>query len=210
MNKNVPIRTEVEIYDSICSVDSCNNQVKTMTYCYKHYARLKRHGDPLKVLRVRVSKRPKICSIDDCGGQHEAYGYCNKHYTQKVRNNTLECINRKICSKKNCGKYSVALGYCSPHYNEITSMRYRLIVFNHYKQKIISCVCCKETDLDMLEMDHINGGGTKHRKEIGTRLSIWLIKNNFPSGFQILCANCNKSKYRNNGICSHKLTGKLK
>jgi hypothetical protein len=58
------------------------------------------------------------------------------------------------------------------------------------------CACCGEDYLPFLTMDHIHGGGTKARKNMKGNKSIytWLKKNNFPSGFQILCMNCNWAK----------------
>ena len=69
------------------------------------------------------------------------------------------------------------------------------------------CHCCGENEIKFLSIDHINGGGTKHRKQIGgggTSLYLWLIKNNFPIGFQILCYNCNMAKGLY-GKCPHNL-----
>lgn len=52
------------------------------------------------------------------------------------------------------------------------------------------------TDIDCLTVDHINDGGTKERKTIGYGSSfyLWLKRNNFPSGFQDLCWNCQWKK----------------
>ena len=58
------------------------------------------------------------------------------------------------------------------------------------------CVCCGETDRDILQIDHINGGGRAHLKEIGEPLHRWLHRQGFPPGYQVLCANCNTKKYR--------------
>ena len=77
----------------------------------------------------------------------------------------------------------------------------RELVFNHYGKE---CSCCGEKELKFLSIDHINGNGTKHRKEIKTRIYGWLVRNNYPKGFQTLCFNCNWGRYRNNGICPHK------
>ena len=77
----------------------------------------------------------------------------------------------------------------------------RELVFNHYGKK---CACCGEANQKFLSIDHINGEGTKHRKKIHGKINIWLVKNNFPKGFQTLCFNCNWGKYKNNGICPHK------
>lgn len=67
------------------------------------------------------------------------------------------------------------------------------------------CVCCGEKEPTFLCIDHINGGGLKHRREIRTNnLTYWLKINNYPKGFQVLCYNCNNAKI--SGNCPHKLT----
>ncbi|HUW17672.1 MAG TPA: hypothetical protein VMW16_00035 [Sedimentisphaerales bacterium] len=76
-------------------------------------------------------------------------------------------------------------------------------VFSAYGGK---CVCCGENNLMFLSIDHINGQGTRHRRQIGGSSNLlyrWLRKNNYPKGFQVLCFNCNRGKYFNNGICPH-------
>src|SRR4030042_5090772 len=53
------------------------------------------------------------------------------------------------------------------------------------------CNCpggCDVTDPKFLSIDHINGGGAKHRKSVGgggANLYLWLKKNNYPPGFRI-------------------------
>jgi len=102
--------------------------------------------------------------------------------------------------------------------NAWSAKRYREIkdqVFNAYGGYV--CACCGETEPMFLTIDHINNNGSKHRKEItngckdyrdyrsstGYKTYRWLINHNFPDGFQVLCANCNSGKHRNNGICPH-------
>lgn len=77
------------------------------------------------------------------------------------------------------------------------------------------CNCCGEMEKLFLTLDHINGGGTKHRKETkggGQWVYRWILKNDFPPGFQVLCMNCNFGKgqnFRKNGInkCPHENKG---
>lgn len=66
------------------------------------------------------------------------------------------------------------------------------------------CACCHESTPEFLEMDHVQNNGAAHRREIGhTRLYAWLKANEFPqAAFQILCANCNRAKFRY-GTCPH-------
>ncbi len=71
----------------------------------------------------------------------------------------------------------------------------------HCSNPIGSLICnnCGEQDIDVLCIDHINGGGNRHNKTLnsqGTNICLWLIKNNYPEGYQVLCANCNMKKTR--------------
>lgn len=82
--------------------------------------------------------------------------------------------------------------------------RNREKVFDHYGRR---CNCCGETGIQFLTIDHVNNDGSLYRKETGLGSSFyrWLIKNDFPEGFQTLCMNCNFAKGKTNegGICPH-------
>jgi hypothetical protein len=65
------------------------------------------------------------------------------------------------------------------------------------------CDCCGETTEEFLEIDHINGGGNKHLKSIHSNMPTWLMNNDFPEGYRVLCSNCNKS-LGDRGYCPHK------
>ena len=81
----------------------------------------------------------------------------------------------------------------------------RLVALVRYSTgDVPECVCCGELEIKFLGIDHINGGGTKHRKATGSKYMMhWLKVNGYPEGFQTLCHNCNMAKgfY---GICPHK------
>ena len=50
-------------------------------------------------------------------------------------------------------------------------------------------------------VDHVGGGGKKHGEDLkkqGITFYRWLIKNNLPEGFQVLCFNCNNLKKKYN------------
>ena len=82
----------------------------------------------------------------------------------------------------------------------------RLQVLIHYGGDPPKCSCCGESIVEFLTLDHINNDGAEHRKRIGKwsghAYYIWIIKNNFPPLFQVLCYNCNCAKgcY---GSCPH-------
>ena len=79
----------------------------------------------------------------------------------------------------------------------------------HSKSKTPCCRCCGENfNIDFLAVDHIDGRAhlTKDEKHLKANpLNVWLKKNNFPDGFQILCHNCNfaKGMKKNNNKCPH-------
>jgi hypothetical protein len=57
-----------------------------------------------------------------------------------------------------------------------------------------ACTCCGEGIPQFLCIDHINGNGNNHRKTLKTNIYYWLRRNGYPSGFQVLCHNCNMAK----------------
>jgi hypothetical protein len=81
--------------------------------------------------------------------------------------------------------------------------RMRSQVFEHYGNR---CSCCGETRREFFAMDHVNGGGNKHRRlnrlTNAADLFLYIIRHNFPDEFRILCHNCNMSRgfY---GFCPH-------
>ena len=75
--------------------------------------------------------------------------------------------------------------------------RYKMEVFTHYSDgNTPACANCRIDDIDVLVIDHINGGGAalRRNKTEASNLVWWLKKNNYPSGYQVLCANCNQKK----------------
>lgn len=80
----------------------------------------------------------------------------------------------------------------------------RLEVLRHYSDHSSPrCVCCWEADERFLTIDHIHGGGSAHRKQIGgTYFYGWLKSNGYPSGYQVMCFNCNLAK-RDGQLCPH-------
>lgn len=105
-----------------------------------------------------------------------------------------------LCST--CSKPALSNQSLCKDCNDAIKIRYtdnRKKVLEAYGNK---CQCCGITDKNCLQIDHIKGGGCAHRKSLSINFNKWLIKNNFPEGYQILCANCNSAKGRF-GICPH-------
>lgn len=81
-----------------------------------------------------------------------------------------------------------------------TGIYRKRLVMDHYGGK---CACCGEDAIEFLTIDHINNDGAEHRKTVlshasrngrSVRLYSWLVQEGFPSGFQVLCMNCNTAK----------------
>lgn len=72
-----------------------------------------------------------------------------------------------------------------------------------------ACVCCGESALVFLTIDHPEQNGAAHRREIfgtsvgraGERFYRWLRRNGWPAGYRILCWNCQHATFR--GACPH-------
>jgi len=88
----------------------------------------------------------------------------------------------------------------------------RRIITDKFRQSCLTllggkCVCCGEKDLYKLTLDHKYNDGSACRK-IGEGSGIDLYKKlvkkpSLMSKYQLLCWNCNYSKYIGNGVCYH-------
>lgn len=72
------------------------------------------------------------------------------------------------------------------------AMKNKIDVLTHYGNGKAKCMLCGHDRLTSLSIDHINGGGCRHRRELGPGNTFyrWLIKNGYPEGFRTLCLNC--------------------
>ena len=113
----------------------------------------------------------------------------------------------------------------TPKYNttkHVTYVTNRLKILLHYSKYISNsnipcCNCCGENShVDFLDIDHIAGKNQMDSepklikldyssKLRGKGLIQWILENNYPNGFQILCHNCNVAKglIGNNNNCTH-------
>ncbi len=60
-----------------CQIDGCEREVLARGWCYLHYARWKRTGDPEKARPKMPDHAP--CSVEGCDRPNEANGYCQMH-----------------------------------------------------------------------------------------------------------------------------------
>lgn len=89
-------------------------------------------------------------------------------------------------------------------------------VLKHYSaDSEPKCVVCSKRNSALLTIDHINESGAKERKRLrkkgGIDFYIWLKKNGFPAGYQVLCYNCNWLKrYKNNDTIRSRYSRRIK
>jgi hypothetical protein len=84
--------------------------------------------------------------------------------------------------------------------------RLRLEVLTCYSPNgVLGCSCpgCKESAVEFMTLDHIDGGGRQEfQKYPATMLYRRLRRLGYPAGYQMLCWNCNGSKGMY-GYCPH-------
>lgn len=81
-----------------CSVKGCEKPSKQKGWCWGHYTRWRKYGDP------EISKRatpdanpPETCTIDGCQMPNLAKGLCSKHYSRVYRHSDADTL--KILGK---------------------------------------------------------------------------------------------------------------
>jgi hypothetical protein len=143
---------------------ACKNELKSgSTKCAEHSL-----ASASRTRKYQKDRQQQgICVYGGCKAETGGPAYCKKH--------------RKLTDKR----------------TNIIEIRTKIEVMSHYCKGKPSCMCpgCTVSFLGFLQIDHVKGGGSKHRADNdglrGTGMIFWLKKNNFPDGFQVLCANCN-------------------
>jgi hypothetical protein len=134
-------------------------------------------------------------------------GFCGNRFYRKLKKEDFPIGFQVLCFNHNFQKQLELNKLSWLNTEKAVKLRewhcnLKLEVISHYGG---ICQCCGESDIRVLTIDHIEGGGKKHRKEVGVgNFYSSLIKNNFPPGFQVLCFNCNSGRSVNHGICPHK------
>jgi hypothetical protein len=156
--------------------------------------------------KKRIANNKCVCGVDLDGPST----ICRKCRSKRSNAQRIERSKKYSLGLCICGRKLVdGLKSCKICLDRIKKKDkfYKDSVFKAYGGYM--CVCCGETEPVFLCIDHTNNDGYKHRREIfgsnrigGSRMYKWLVKNNFPPGFQVLCCNCNTAKRF--GVCPHK------
>jgi len=105
---------------------------------------------------------------------------------------------KRLWRKNNPEKYKAA-NINRKEYFVKSNKQLKSEALKFYSNNKLECNCCKENNIKFLTIDHINGNGNIHRKNVckgrgGRNFYSWLKRNNYPVGFQVLCYNCNCGK----------------
>ncbi len=186
------------------------------------YKKLEYHRNRAPIIKKRIKNH--LCV--SCGNSNESKNKlcdsCSDKYNANARLKYEKRKQSDVCPrcginppKNNCNQCTQCLEKETVLRNKPNIVQRSREKRQKIKKQIMDkyggkCNCCGETGLSFLNIDHINDDGKIHRKQIrqegGSDFYKWLINNNFPDGFQVLCYSCNISKYRNGGTCAHKLT----
>ena len=152
-------------------------------------------------MRRRLSMLRKFCSR--CKKQKLLSAF-HKNRTAKdgYQGTCRQChLDVKAKHREHCKKQGIL------SHTQQNRRRLRLEVLQAYGGEHPACACCKTADIEFLCIDHINGGGGVHRRQIGhSGLYTWLKREGFPQGFRVLCYNCNASLAAY-GYCPHRAEG---
>jgi len=102
-----------------CAVPDCEKEAKPGTYCWMHYARLRRTN--------RLDKDPYInkgqtCKMEGCNNPAKNKGVCVMHDGRWRRNGDPAIVTKPasvrgmICHIKGCGLDTRAANLCRKHY----------------------------------------------------------------------------------------------
>ena len=127
----------------------------------------------------------------------------NKKYKLTFKGK-LTAKRYRIKNKEKIQKYRKEVG--TPQIKKLAIEVFSVYSKRHSNSNIPCCRCCGINEyMEFLTVDHIYGRDNLPEDEkdlYGKDLYRWLSLNDFPSGFQILCWNCNFAKH-NLGKCPH-------
>jgi hypothetical protein len=195
----------------------------------KIYARNKKYRDELR-LEILIHYSGGIPKCKKCGEIHIEFleidhikgggrkqSIATKGYNlyKRLKKENYPEGYQVLCSNCNWKKFKTfkRSQFINVTKNQVKTKKYnnklRNEVFSHYMTggKIkCSCPGCIVDDIDVLCIDHINGNGANHRKEIkmkgGSEFYRWIRKNGYPDDLRLLCCNCNQA-LNNYGYCPH-------
>lgn len=195
INTIVNINTSTNTtHQNIKTPNAKNQQQRAKTLQKYRYLRIKqevinKYGGKCNNCNINDLDVLTIDHLNNNGHQHRKE--INNIY-RWLKNNSYPDGYTTLCFNCNCSKMFYKNNkYKLKNYDLINKQN----VINHYGKK---CNQCNEDSIEKLTIDHINNDGAEHRRKTncgtGQMIYRWIIKNNYPNIFQVLCFNCNCKK----------------
>lgn len=187
----------------------------TCIYCNQPYFVFKRkHQETSKYCSRKCLYNAKARLVNVNG---EIQKYCNKcevvkPFSEYHKNTRSQTGVRSECKTCQAAKMRIYVKENSVHRTQL-ARNWRDKNYEYYKalgrkytrqlrEEVINayggkCICCNESHIEFLAIDHIYNDGKEDRKIVGTSTQFYryLKRNNYPKDrYQILCHNCNMAK----------------
>lgn len=163
-----------------------------------------------KTKELQIARREKLLSDGLCPicGRNpienlKRCNVCHEKIKIKERNRRIKLREQSVCRRcrAKLDRDFVVCSVCAAK-RKLFDQKIKDEVYSYYGGYKCNCPGCLITETYFLTIDHIENNGTQHRKAIKyVSIVKWLKNNNFPSGYQVLCMNCQFGKKHNNGVC---------
>lgn len=181
---------------STCQAPGCTapRRSRRTRWCSTHHTRMAKHG--------RLESRRKLwdgtCTVCGASDVSKTSRLCLIHMREKTREYRRNNLDAARAATRRSAK-----------------KLYRQLRDDALARYGAVCACCGECSKEFLCIDHVGGGGNAHRRalhksnksnQVGSAAVYrWLRDNAWPSGFRVLCHNCNFAEA--NGGCPHRVQG---
>lgn len=107
-----------------CSLEGCGKPYHARGWCYGHYMRQYRCGDPVLTKRAQqAASRPQTCAVSGCARAPKTLALCPMHYKRMWRHG--DPLVKKVdgtqgCHVVGCPRKHRTKGYCAAHWRRMT------------------------------------------------------------------------------------------
>lgn len=172
--------------------------------------RCEKHNDYQKIKRQEANRRKVedgICQASGCcePARDKDVTLCQAHIDALSKTSSDHYHRRKKAELCRFGDHLPEPGQslCAYHKQVATDYRIKVKLETMEAYGGAQCAICRESDIDMLNLDHIDTDGKKHREELGTpggghQFYLKLKSLGYPKTprLRVLCANHNTKAYR--------------
>lgn len=154
----------------------------------------RQHGMPPIVLRARIKRGLTVEAAVAKPYKPQGISAADSGIKKCVTCGQIKPNTDFVRLKRRGGRnFAPACRSCDSARSRENRRALRLLLLSHYCNGAIKCSHCPESRIDVLDLDHVHGGGIKERKKFKTPFAyyLWLRNSDFPDGYRVLCRNCN-------------------